>query len=121
MYPTVLDLVEFWFQRQYVSLCTSLLSLSWGSSVGHNVFISGDKKVPAFKNLASGFFCLLPHTMMMTGGYCLLSAFGINLTALILFFLFIVFFLLSAIYSDNFYKSQSNFELMVLTTFKYRV
>ena len=90
--------------RQYVSLCTSLFSLSWGSSVGHHVFISGNEKAPALKNLFLGFLCILPHTMMMTGGYSLLSAYGINLTAIVFSFFFISFFLLSAIYSDNFYS-----------------
>ena len=89
---------------QYFSLATSIFSLAWGTTNGLLLFLNGNRKVPELANIPGGLLCILPHTIMMTGGYSLLSAFGFNLSAIFFIFMFLAFFLLSAMFSNSFFS-----------------
>ena len=86
---------------QYIALGSSILSCGFGTTVGHILLIYGNQRMPMFVDTVSGLICILPHTIMMTGGYTLVSAFGISLSLVIFSVLFLTLFILSALFCDD--------------------
>ena len=88
---------------QYVSLVTSVISLAWGSTNTLLLFLQGNKKIPSLKDALIGLIAILLHSVMIVASYSLLFSYGLNLTILIFSLLFTIFFILSALFSDDFY------------------
>ena len=84
----------------HFSIVTSVISLAWGST---NTLLLLLKKIPSLNDALFGLIAILPHSVMIVGSYSLLFAYGLNLTIFLFSILFTTFFILSALFSNDFY------------------
>ena len=79
------------------------MSLAWGSTNALLLLLHGDRQIPSLTDALIGLVAILPHSLMMVLSYCLVLTYGIHITIILSSLIFVVFFILSALFSDDFY------------------
>ena len=107
---------------QYIPLTLSVTSLAWGATNGLLYFISGEEKLPELSSAIFGLYPILTQVLTTVSAYSLLYTFLPKSLFVLLPFLFAAFFILSMLFSDDFFSFvfnlMSSFISPVLSTNK---